>query len=260
MGRSDMGAATRLLNAVPAPIAGRFATHSWAARLARPFVNAVVPRGIHLATVRSGPAKGLVLAIDPRTEKYYWTGTYERAVQDALVRLLRPGAVFWDVGAHVGFFSLLAARLVGGAGRVHAFEPVPANAGRLRRNLERSGFANVAVHRLALAEAPGEVFLAPHDASSMWRVATEGEASIRVAAGTLDELAARLGPPAAVKIDVEGSELDVLRGGAGLIAHARPVFVVEQFGASTDAEALAMLPGYRAIRLDDHNWLFEPSV
>ena len=53
-------------------------------------------------------------------------------VQQALVEIVQPGAVVWDVGAHIGFFTLLLSRLVGSSGVVHAFEPWPANVDRLR--------------------------------------------------------------------------------------------------------------------------------
>ena len=57
----------------------------------------------------------------------YWTGQYEFAIQQALSRHLKDGHTFYDVGANAGFFSLVAARLVGPAGQVYSFEPLPEN-------------------------------------------------------------------------------------------------------------------------------------
>ena len=63
------------------------------------------------------------------------TGMAERPLQSALQRELRPGATFFDIGANVGFVTLIAARLVGPSGRVVAFEPVPENVAAIRENL-----------------------------------------------------------------------------------------------------------------------------
>ena len=75
--------------------------------------------------VRSGPGKGLVFELNPRWETRMWEGDHELAAQQVLQRGLQPGSVFYDVGANVGFYSIIAARLVGTAGHVYAFEPVP---------------------------------------------------------------------------------------------------------------------------------------
>src|SRR5437867_2716062 len=104
------------MNAMPGALAGRFRSETLAARIARPLVNHLLPSGPVEIVVRSGPGQGLRLIADPLTEKYYWTGSYERAVQASLVSILQSGSTFWDVGAHVGFFTLIAARLIGAEG------------------------------------------------------------------------------------------------------------------------------------------------
>jgi len=117
---------------VPAPVARLFTTDSRASKLLRPLVNRFAPQGLTWVEVRSGGAHGISLLIDAQKEKFLWTGLHEPAVQRALAEQLRPGMTFWDVGAHVGFFTVLAARLVGEGGHVHAFEPVEENQRRLR--------------------------------------------------------------------------------------------------------------------------------
>ena len=99
------------------------------------------------ARVEAGPAQGLWLELNPRTGQNYLRGGAELTVQKILAERLHPGMVFYDLGANIGLFTLLAARLVGDSGKVFSFEPDPENAARLRRNIQRNGFANVTVVR-----------------------------------------------------------------------------------------------------------------
>ena len=87
------------------------------------------------ARVERGHGKGLWIELNPRTGQHYLRGDVEPPLQDVLAGLLKPGMVFYDLGANIGFFSLLAAKLVGPAGKVFSFEPDSENASRLRRNI-----------------------------------------------------------------------------------------------------------------------------
>lgn len=254
------GAAVRLLNAMPAPVAAYFRTDALPARLLRPLLNRLLPSGYTPAVVRSGPGEGLRLLVDPRTEKFYWTGLHERAVQDALTAELKAGMTVWDVGAHIGFFSLLASRLVGPSGRVLAFEPLESNRARLRVALELNGAANVAVHDCALADSPGERVLYAHGATLMWTLVPErGERDgLTIRCSTLDEIAASSPPPNLVKIDAEGAEVDVLRGGLGLVQAHRPKLLFELQDERLLAEARILLPEYDCRQIDAQHWLSCP--
>ena len=88
--------------------------------------------------VQRGAAKGIWLHLNPRTGSGYFNGDVEPEVQEVLQKYLRPGMIFYDVGANIGFFSLLAARLVGEQGSVVAFEADPEIAARLRENVNRN--------------------------------------------------------------------------------------------------------------------------
>lgn len=81
-------------------------------------------------------------------------GTLETSVQEAMRRLLPRGGVFFDVGANIGFFSLIAARLVGPDGKVVAFEPVPATAALISENAQRNGLATIDVRERAVGRTP----------------------------------------------------------------------------------------------------------
>jgi FkbM family methyltransferase len=243
---------------VPAPVAGRFTSTGRAARLVRPLVNLLLTSDARPITVRSGPAKGIKLVINPRREKYYWTGTYERRVQEQIALLLRPGNTFWDVGAHIGFFTLLAARVVGESGLVQAFEPFHANRARLLGALELNHARNVALHDCALAAESCDRMLFAHEASSMWTLVPErGEQRrIRVDCRTLDELEGELGPPDLIKIDVEGAEIDVLRGGSRLLTERKPPLIVEFSDDSVRRDAQKLLNGgYKFASAGSRHWV-----
>ncbi|MBI2331372.1 MAG: FkbM family methyltransferase, partial [Chloroflexi bacterium] len=105
------------------------------ARAVRGGLNRAAPHGLAEVTVAGGGLAGLRLQLDMQKEKDYWLGTYEPELQAALRDLARPGMTAYDVGAHIGYISLLLARAVSPSGRVFAFEPLPANLERLQANL-----------------------------------------------------------------------------------------------------------------------------
>src|SRR5882757_1150900 len=89
-------------------------------------------------SIRSGPGKGLWIHLNPRYEMEYLEGDYEAPVEQVLLSNLRSGTVFYDVGAHIGVFSLIAARNLGAQGSVFAFEPDPSNVRRIREHIARN--------------------------------------------------------------------------------------------------------------------------
>src|SRR5687768_14536141 len=177
-------------------------------------------------------------------------------VQETFRRHLAPGAVVYDVGANVGFFSLLAARLVGPSGHVYAFEPAPANAATVRANAAVNGLDRVTVLEVAVGAAPGRAALSvPADASWAFleRYAPDRRppetVDVEVAAldGLVDDGA--LPPPQLVKVDVEGGELDVIAGMSRTLRRHRPVLVCEMHGHNAEFVRLAESLGYRVTNL-----------
>ncbi|MCW2715749.1 MAG: methyltransferase FkbM family [Frankiales bacterium] len=183
--------------------------------------------------VRGGVAAGLRMGTSDASADYR-PGTNELPVQEALRGLLRPGAVFFDVGSNVGFFALLAAREVGVTGAVHAFEPVPRIAEAVRRNAALNGFDGLQVHTVAVSDTDGtaELMLAGHPGGATLSTAdTPADLTERVTVRvvTLDGLVASgaVPPPDVVKIDVEGAEMQVLDGMTRLLTTQRPALVCE---------------------------------
>jgi FkbM family methyltransferase len=194
------------------------------ARLARGVVNRVAGDEIRLVMVLSGVARGRRLALDLSKEKAYWLGHYERPFQRFLRDNVRDSDVFFDIGAHVGFFSVCCASL---GARVVSVEPDGANAARLRRNAELNGF-DIAVVEAAVWDETGTVELVAY-ASTKEAHAVPGEG---VASVTIDELARRFGPPAIIKLDVEGAEDRALAGARHVLSESRPIIVCELHGTN----------------------------
>ena len=246
-----------VLNNTPGPVAASFRNDTLLARALRPLVNRLVPPGPTPIVVRSGPGAGLHLLIYPRSEKYYWTGTHEMPVQQALVSILKPGMTFWDIGSHIGFFTLLASRCVGAAGHVHAFEPMDQNRARLLDGVQQNGGKNITVHDCALAATSGEAILYSHGASPMWTLIPERglRGGLTVRCCTLDECLRSVPPPDLIKIDAEGAEVDVLRGGLNFLTARRPSLIVEFSDEILLAEARKLLSFYTFERLAPRHWL-----
>jgi FkbM family methyltransferase len=249
----------RLLGLAPASLARQLGQSTRLARVFRPLVNRLVSATPTVVAVQSGHASGLRIVIDPRREKYYWTGAYEPEVQDFLADHLTPGKVFWDIGAHYGFFAGLAARLVAPGGRVVALEPVPENFERLLETVSRNHLHNIDPRRSAVGQTVGKVVLERGDSTTMWSVGSNPdlEGTLTVPCTTLDVLMAESAqPPDVVKIDVEGAELSVIRGGRRLFSEHRPILVVE-FHTNELDECAALLPqSYARRRLQGTRWAF----
>lgn len=182
-------------------------------------------------------ATGVRMRVDlaDRLQRLQAFRAYERR-ELALVRsLLRAGDVVVDVGAHVGYYALHAAALVGPAGRVHAFEPVPANARRLHENVALNGFENVVVNEAAVSAEAGRrafgVVEIPGESGwgSLLVAGQERSAEVEVEVVTLDSYARTAEPQGAalVKVDVQGNEMDVLAGARDLLAGAGPDVLCE---------------------------------
>jgi FkbM family methyltransferase len=214
--------------------------------------------------IESGPGAGLRMRL-PQNEEFV-RGTSELPVQRAISAQLGRGDVFYDVGANVGFFSLIAARQVGAQGRVCAFEPHPSNAVAVRANARLNGMDQVDVFEVAAGRASrtDELVMTDWDGGAVLAGYPTGPsatvARVAVSVIALDEYVVQrqLPLPDLVKIDVEGAEGEVLQGMRSLIQQARPVLVYEiddgerrRFDARWDDldEAVAAM-GYRVRRLE----------
>jgi FkbM family methyltransferase len=132
---------------------------------------------------------------------------------------LRPGVVVADIGAHIGFLTFLMARLVGDTGRVYAFEPAPENVAYLTRNVASNGATNVVVVPVAAGANNGN---APSRRRQRYGLPLPGNpfsrtrGTVEVEQVSVDDVVPFVD---VAKIDVEGAEIEVLRGMGRLLAH-----------------------------------------
>lgn len=215
-------------------------------------------------------------------EWIYYFGAYELPLVEFFRSKLASGMVFADIGAQVGQYTLLAAGCVGPSGRVYSFEPAPDTFARLQRNIQLNHFANVQPHNCALADSNGEARLYLRNSgvqeknvgtnSLRPRAAWNGAREVTVKMFRMDDVdvlrdTARLD---AVKIDVEGAELAVLRGGSELLKRFRPLIAIEAeepnaqaFGYSTrELKAVLEGLGYDLFRIlaRGRSWALEPTT
>jgi FkbM family methyltransferase len=222
-----------------------------------PFLAPVLKAGVNLLAlpllgneveIADGEAAGLRLRVD-RASVMWATGRVELTVQRALAALLVPGSVCFDVGANVGFYTILAARLVGPEGRVVAFEPHPENVKALERNVAANGLANVVVVPKAVSSRSGAARLTHGDRATARLHDGPGHDVRTIALDEfVDEHAALV--PAVVKIDVEGHELDVLEGARRTLGSARPALLCEQHGQGAAVVAALERLRYASVPLD----------
>jgi FkbM family methyltransferase len=242
------------------PVLGDFL--SWTSRK-------LVPRESLLwVQIQHGPSEGLWIRVNPRTGQDVQHGIGEPQVQRALSEYLHPGMTFYDVGANIGFFSLMAARLVGPQGRVVAFEADPEIAARLRENLARNQFPQAQVEQKAVWSKPATVAFERIDPNTspdrgLGHVSLNGSApgSIMVEAVSLDQYIASHPPPDFLKCDVEGAEVTVFQGAGKLLSAKRPILLVEMHSPENHRVLLDQFAthGYRSQNLDDNHVLAFPQ-
>jgi FkbM family methyltransferase len=153
--------------------------------------------------------------------------TYEPHVVAALRPYLTPGAVVVDVGANIGYYSLLAASCVGPAGKVLAFEPSPENCALIRQSARANHFEQIVVRERAVADAGGTMGYGADDSNGQINRSISARHPMRVEAVALDDCLAAEAPINVIKIDIEGAEGLALRGMRQLLRRHRPVLLVE---------------------------------
>jgi FkbM family methyltransferase len=219
-------------------------------RVLRSTLNKAAPTGRSKVQVSAGLLKGASFKLDLQEEKDLWLGTYEPDLQRTLRQVLRPPMTVYDVGANIGYLTVAMARLVGPAGRVHAFEPLPTNFERLVDAVNLNGQHDAVIPiRAAVGAAAGTARFLVHHSGGMGKL--EGSAgrqttydrSIEVQVVSLDGYAAQENnrAPDWIKIDVEGGEVGVLLGATTLLSDVRPGLLMELHGPEAAAGVHALL-------------------
>ena len=226
---------------------------------------------------------GITMWLDPDdlvSNAILWDGRWEPGTWNALAQHLPPGGTLVDVGAHIGWYSLKAAKVVGPSGHVIAVEPNPPTLVTLRDDIRVNAYSGIILvapvaaydseTTLTFYAAPrentGESSLSLANASQTGRIA----ASYQVRARRLDDIVRDAGVTRvdAVKIDVEGAEFRVLNGAVDTLARYKPVVAVElldpglrAMGSSVD-EVMAFMRahGYVPQQRLEANMIFVPAA
>lgn len=207
-------------------------------RLKRLFAHVLVP-------VRAGPLKGYRFGLSAGAK--FIRGTYGGDEAGHFQQLIATGDVVFDIGAHVGYYTLLAAQAAGPQGRVFAFEPLPLNLDFLHRHIRANRIENVAVLEIGIAASTGPRGFESGDGTGKGHLGA-GEGGLQVETARLDDLYARgrIPCPDCIKMDIEGLEVEALEGAEKLLAECRPKLLLSLHGEAIrqECEALLQRHGY----------------
>lgn len=180
-----------------------------------------------------GVGRGLRIKIGSSNSDYA-LGKNELPVQKAFLNYVKLNDVVYDIGANIGFFTIIAAKLVGPGGHVYAFEPISENINKLRHNININKFLNVTVFEKAVSKSSGKekIFLTKNSGGhtlSSGGVPKNKIGEIMIDIVSIDEMVEdlKINPPDIVKIDVEGAEYNVIDGMNKTIKKFRPLFIYE---------------------------------
>ena len=213
----------------------------------------VIPDGTIVPILR-GAERGLKWIVGSGPDSC-WLGINEVSKRRQMAAVIKPGQVVYDIGANVGSYTILASLLVGTSGKVLAFEPLPENLSFLRKHTELNNLRNVAIYDAAVWKSAGTIrFTGTSD-----RVTSHVDASgdIEVQTVSIDQAIAenQFPPPAVMKIDVEGAEVEVLQGAQKTISEYRPAIFLATHGAEIEDECKRMLRelGYQVELIEGHS-------
>ena len=178
-----------------------------------------------VVTIKNGRLAGYKWKRSHKHVSGYWLGIYELPVQKCLSRELKPGDVFYDIGASAGFFTLLGSKCVGEKGHVFAFEPLPENIETISNQLILNDIKNTTQIEVALADSIGNAELreGPNvSAASIKRWKDKEHRTITVKTTTLDEFSMTRRHPNFIKMDIEGAEVLALKGACKLLSGKNP--------------------------------------
>lgn len=177
-------------------------------------------------TVASGPLQGMVLVVDEHVSHAHISGTYELETQVAIDQMVAPGFVCYDLGASIGYLSLLMARK---ARAVYAFEPAAHAAAEIRKHAAANHLENIIIVPSPVSDAPRTVRFTQNDNTYGSRIA-DGPSkwpTVELTAITLDDFVRTNPAPDFIKIDVEDEEARVLQGARSILSQRKATICCE---------------------------------
>lgn len=190
-----------------------------------------------------GPTRGLRWIVGSDIHRT-WLGFYERRKLELFKERIKPGDVFFDIGAHVGIYSALAARA---GATVFAFEPLERNISYLHRHVEINNL-RVTVLDVAVSDKTGLTMFDEGCHNKVGAISESGKTQVKTV--KLDDL--QLSQPTIIKMDIEGGEVSALKGMPRILSR-KPVVFLATHGESIKKESMQILSdhGYTFLHLDD---------
>lgn len=186
--------------------------------------------------IPSGSMKGVVW-IPASANPGQAFGKYESDQQDLFLKSIRASTVFWDVGAHVGWYSLLAANTDGDI-EVHSFEPNPRSFEFLQLHKNLNQFEQISLCKFALSNFNGTARFS--DEAQQSSLATGGDVNVEVRTAESYQQGCA-SPPDFIKIDVEGAEIEFLEGAKNILKQHSPKILLSAHGYEKRDESKAFL-------------------
>jgi FkbM family methyltransferase len=224
--------------------------------LLRSGINLLVSDGKSTVKVVSGELAGTKLSLYLKSEKDYWLGTYETELQSVIIDRVSPGMVIYDLGANIGYLSLLFSKLVSETGRVFAFEALPENIARIKENLSLNlKTSNIdIVHRAVIDKNIKIDFLVGPSGGTGKVLGSAGRQNINyqkkisIEGTSIDNFVFKEKKPVPdlIKIDIEGGEILALSGMERVLNHIKPIILLEIHGpeAASDCWKILQDAGY----------------
>lgn len=213
--------------------------NEFVSNLIRQKLNEALPMGVREIEVVGGILRGYRLMLDLQKEKDYWLGTYEQELQQCVLDYVKPGWIVYDVGANIGYLSLIFQKIVGEQGKVIAFEPFPDNIKRLKQNVVLNGKEAYieAVNKAVVDDEKAVQFiLGPSNATGQALGSAgkkiDSREVINVEGISLDGYLQNNPQtvPDLIKIDIEGGEVLALPGMEKILKDIRPLIFIEIHG------------------------------
>ena len=209
----------------------------------------LTPKGF-VFPILQGPAKGMKWLVGS-SDHGCWLGSYELKKQKQIVKYLKPGMVVYDIGAHVGFYTLLFSRAVGPEGRVYAFEPFPDNFLFLKKHICLNNLENVLIEQYAVSDSNGEViFYSDHASNYTGSIIHINQSDnlrrIIVKTIILDKYVyhENNSPPDLIKMDIEGAEYHALSGMENILINGNPILFLSLHGPQVARECSDFIRKY----------------
>lgn len=192
--------------------------------------------------IKAGPLKGMKWIAVAGTN--FFLGRYEEFKTEGLLKCVQPGDIVYDVGGHVGYYSVLSSVLAGPTGHVFVFEPRPLNIAFIKHHVQINGIENVTLLEAAVSDKTGEAGFEDKTGSGTGHLSVDG--GLKVQTLVIDEFVNGESHPYPdfLKMDIEGGEIDALNGARKTIEKSRPNLLIATHGDTAHSFVLDYLEQY----------------